>query len=447
LAKRTEIFNNEARVAQLLKSELSDLNARALRLSESTAHAISAAEQLFQVLDESAPHRIDTSSRTHTGSNTPVILRSWEELSRESENLESDIENLLSSEEKSALWRRLDAIGSAALAENNLDLIDASIAGLAAMLGGVIDVLLVQVPAHPGFLGSTPHNGGWLSNIVSERVGELFPPETIRSLERSYPVPFDPSTSRGLEFPVSGLGPTTHRFQSPGHDPLLGWVIGTSDVIRNTFTAFDKSGQLIIQPALKGPVIDTGLNLFENLLSGMSQVFGHLQSDVATPLGIPAPLMTLAPLLQMGSIGPREYTIGEVARQMYRSGYDFRHFLAGSVSTIIVEIIVRGAWVVRRLNEGRTISEILPLASAPRLQKTLLAAHAGAAAINSGKILFQGPLGLNWGQWLAVTRYAVPQTLALLRGAGESTRDAAIRNSLDRDMAALSARIHTAWGQ
>lgn len=444
MTKRPEGYDDEIRVARHLKSGLDDLDARAARLSANTAGAIARAEGLLRQFGTAVPSRLPAKSRTQMPSE-PLELRPWEELVSEAQKLDADVEALLSAAEMQALRTRLRATGAAAVAEHGMDLTDASIAGLAAILAGIVDILLVQVPAHPGFLGSAAHGGGWLSNLVTERVGELLPPDSIRRLEREFPVSFDAAISRGLEKPVAGLGPTTHRFHSPGHDPLLGWVVGTADVLRGTFTAFDKHGQLIIQHSPTARALDPGLSFFESILHGLHQVGGHLLSDVSTPAGLPAPLMSLAPLLQFGSIGPRGYTIGEVARQMYRSGYDFRHFVAGSVSTVLVEVVVRGAWVIRRLNEGKRLSDAVPLASHPRLRKTLLVAHAGAAAINAGKIAFMGPLGLNWSQWLALGRYAVPQTLAVMSGVAAGRREEAIRQSLEDEMTELSLRIHSAW--
>jgi hypothetical protein len=444
LTKQPEGFDDEVRVTRHLKSGLDDLEARTAHLSINAADAIDRAEGLLRQLGATVPSRPRTRSRTQILAE-PLELRPWAELVSDAQGLDADVEALLSGSEMDALHARLKAIGTAAVAEHQMDLTDAGIAALAAILAGMVDILLVQVPAHPGFLGSTAHEGGWLSNFVKGKVGELLPADSIRRLERKFPVPFDAAISSGLQNPIAGLGPTTHRFHSPGHDPLLGWIIGTADVLRGTFTAISKHGQLIIQHSPTARTLDSGLSFFERILHGLHQVGGHLLSDVATPAGLPAPLMSLAPLLQFGSIGPKGYTIGEVARQMYRSGYDFRHFVAGSVPSVLIEVVVRGAWVVRRLNEGKPLSDAVPLASHPKLQKTLLAAHAGAAAINAGKVYFTGPLGLNWSQWMALSRYAVPQTLALITGKAASTREAAVRQSLEDEMTELSLRIHSGW--
>ena len=117
------------------------------------------------------------------------------------------------------------------------------------------------------------------------------------------------------------------------------------------------------------------------------------------------------------------YNIAEAARAMYRSGYDFRHFLAGGTCAALIEVIVRTSWIVREVAEGRTFTEALPVASNPRLRTSLLLAHAVAAAVNAGKVaITQNPLALNWAQWLAFFRYLVPQVHWLLveRGISET---------------------------
>jgi hypothetical protein len=374
-----------------------------------------------------------------------VGLRPWDEIATEAEGINLDAEALLPAVERSAVIARVREIGDAVIAEGKIDWVDGTIAGLAATLAGLADVLLIQIPRHPGFLGSPAHSGGWLSNIVKEKLGELLPPASVHALEREFPVPFDPSTNRGLETGIAGLGPRTHRFHSLGHDPILGWLFGVTDILRGTFTGVDEFGKLISQPVAGQNVVNPALSVFEAVLEAFRRVGGHLLSDVATPAGLPAPLMPLALFFQTGSIGPRGYSVAAVARQMYRSGYDFRHFIAGSVSTLLIEVVVRGAWVIRRLNEGVALTNAMPSARHPRLRKTLLIAHSGAAAINAGKIYFTGPLGLNWSQWLMLSRYAARETVALLADEGGKRRDAAINSALEADLFQLSAQIHSTW--
>ncbi|MEI7606410.1 MAG: hypothetical protein WCJ64_03395, partial [Rhodospirillaceae bacterium] len=259
------------------------------------------------------------------------IIRPWHEIVAEAVEVDASpasIEDILDNHEIEAVFARLQGIRDQFDEKLRLDGCDYTICGIAGVLAGLIDIFLVQVPKHPGFLGSQASEGGWLSNVVKEKFGELLPPSTIRSLEREFPVPFDPSTSRGLDRYVEGLGPAMHRFQSLGHDPVLGWIVGVRDVLSGTFTAIAKDGTLIVQNAPGHDPLMLGETFFVAVLEALRTVGGHLLSDVSTSAGLPAPLMPLAEFLQFGTIGERGYTVGELARQMYRGGYDFRHFIA-----------------------------------------------------------------------------------------------------------------------
>ena len=144
------------------------------------------------------------------------------------------------------------------------------------------------------------------------------------------------------------------------------------------------------------------------LIEAILRQIGHLLSDVATPMGLPAPFMTLFQGLNIGSIGERSRTIGEVARWMYLNGYDFRHFLVSGLTPAVIEIVLRAYLMVRHYVEhGET--KIL-LGSHPKYRSMLLTAHATAAAGNAGKVaLWQGnPLAINQAEWMAFMRYLVP---------------------------------------
>jgi hypothetical protein len=144
------------------------------------------------------------------------------------------------------------------------------------------------------------------------------------------------------------------------------------------------------------------------LIEAILRQIGHLLSDVATPMGLPAPFMTLFQGLNIGSVGERSRTVGELARWMYLNGYDFRHFLVSGLTPTVIEIVLRAYLMVRHYVEhGET--KVL-LASHPKYRSMLLTAHAIAAAGNAGKIaLMQGnPLAINQAEWMAFVRYLVP---------------------------------------
>lgn len=338
---------------------------------------------------------------------------------------ESEIESTLA---------RLHAIGREADSAAALDRWDWIIAAAAGLLAGAADLVLVGLPRNP--LTRFGPEGGPLPNAIQSALGRLLPPDTIAALERAYPVPYDPSTNRGLLKQISGIYPMSHRFQSPGHDPILGWFFGVRDVFNGTFTALGRDGMIVVQQVADGTA---GQGVFCGVLEAFRCVGGHMLSDVSTPMGLPAPLMPLAQFLQFGSLGPEGHSVAETARRMYLQGYDFRHFAAGGLTATIVEVVVRGTWMARRLHEGCPLKDALPNAALPRLRRQLLLAHATAAAVNAGKVaLMQNPLALNWAQWLALLRYLGPELAQLLGEPG--LRAAAQDKLLDADLQVLGSR-------
>ena len=107
--------------------------------------------------------------------------------------------------------------------------------------------------------------------------------------------------------------------------------------------------------------------------------------------------------------------MGEISRVMYRSHYDFRHFLAMSLSPLLIEVIVRLCYFAKRRRKGCSVSQAVPfeLVGAepkPKLRTMLFSTHLMATAANTAKIaLGQNPLLINFSQWAAFFGYAVPQ--------------------------------------
>lgn len=131
-------------------------------------------------------------------------------------------------------------------------------------------------------------------------------------------------------------------------------------------------------------------------------------------MGLPVPLMSLFNLLQFGSIGEEEQTIAEIVQGMYYEGYDFIHFCSMSIPAMLVEVIVRLGYAIKRIKEGHKIKDSIPLSlnreKHPKLATMLFIAHAGATAANAGKVYFtQNPVAINYPQWIAFSKYTYSQ--------------------------------------
>ena len=286
--------------------------------------------------------------------------------------------------------------------------------GTAGVLASLTDLLLVKIPRsfntgqYAGQQASPITE--WLKKYDTRKQGgrQDWFAEWARNLESKCNVPYD-----GISFEragqleeLKGAGGPTHRFQTLGHDPILGFIFGVRDIMRGTITGFsyDKSYGVheLIQEQPWGNLEPIGL------ITAILRQMGHLISDVATPPGIPPPFFTLFQSINTGNLGEKERTIGELARWMYTNGYDLRHFLVSGIMPAVIEIVLRCYLMIRHYAENGEVPFLL--SKNPKYRSMLLSAHAIACAGNAGKVaLYQrNPLAINYAEWLALIRYLLP---------------------------------------
>lgn len=146
----------------------------------------------------------------------PVPMSTWKEIvetALASGHEQASFDGLVSHDQA----RRIDEQHRDGFAlDARLDAMDIAAAVTAGVTAALLDFLIVDIPRTSDLtrslrdLGVDSHN--WLSGIAK--------------------VPYDQVTGTGID----GMGPTTHRVQTLGHDPLLGWVYGTLDILRGSLT-------------------------------------------------------------------------------------------------------------------------------------------------------------------------------------------------------------------
>lgn len=308
-------------------------------------------------------------------------------------------EGLLTEEELAAAGERVRILNEEYNALHRLDHVDIAISVSAGTLSSFVDILLVGIPER------TPDGlrGRSLENYVRDWFLERFPPKEMERLARdvSSKVPYDAPYNTGFtnEY-VEGLWPTMHRLYSLGHDPLLGFVVGTLDILRGRVTTIDKFGKILSQeiPRYAGREEAT-------VFAALCKQLIHFKSDVTTSMGLPAPFMGLFNLMQFGSVGEEEQTIAEIVQGMYYEGYDFQHFCAQSVPVMLTEVVVRLGYFLKRVAEGHGAKESIPVTAdrerRPKLGTMLFTAHSLATAVNAGRVAFtKDPMAINYPQWL-----------------------------------------------
>ena len=317
------------------------------------------------------------------------------------------MEDLFTSEELKQNALEVKALNREYNAIHKLDKYDVSISVVAGLLGAVVDLVLVGIPEK----GPDGLETGPLSDLVRKKFEEKFNPEEMEKLANSKvsKVSFDAQDNRHTTEYVEGLSAYYHRMLSLGHDPLLGFVFGVYDIMHGTMTTIDKNGKFVCQ------VMENYADRKEtNIVSAVMKQIIHFKSDITTSMGLPAPLMGLFNLMQFGSIGEEELTIAEIVQGMYYEGFDFIHFCSQSISTIVIELVTRIGYAVKRIKEGNKVKDSIPISlnreKHPKLATMLFIAHCEATAINAGKVYFtKNPMAINYPEWIAFAKYSYKQ--------------------------------------
>lgn len=356
----------------------------------------------------SAAHLEDSAIANRNARNS-MLVPSWEEVLEGA--LQSgvdgvELESLFTEEELRENAEAVRLLNEEYNQIHRLDEIDVVIAVAAGLLSAAVDILLVGIPQKTsGGMKAAP-----LSDYIRSHIENALTPEQVKKLERAAKVPYDAPINKGFtETQVEGLCPGMHRLYSLGHDPLLGLVVGVSDILTGRMTTIDKNGHVVVQ------VIERYTDRTEaSVVAALVKQIAHFFSDIATPAGLPAPCMALFNLMQFGNIGDEGATVADVVQGMYWEGYDFAHFCSMSIPVVVSEVFVRFAYTLRRLNEGASPKEATSLSmnreKNPKLGTMLFIAHTSATAINAGKVYFKkNPMAINYPQWIAFAKYSYQQ--------------------------------------
>lgn len=339
-----------------------------------------------------------------------LAVPTWEEMCKQAEKAvgtDTELESLFTTEELESNERVVKLLNEEFNSLYRLDKTDILICVVAGLLGAAVDILLVGIPQKT----SDGLKAGSLSNYIRDWFNKKYPEEEMEKLANSKvsKVPYDAQDNRNTTEYVNGLSAYYHRLLSLGHDPLLGLIFGVLDIMTGRMTTIDKTGKIVSQ------VMDNYSNRKESdIFVAIAKQIIHLKSDITTSMGLPVPLMGVFNLFQFGSIGEEEQTIAEIVQGMYYEGYDFIHFCSMSIPTMIIEVIIRLGYALKRIKKGDSIKESIPFSSNrtkyPKIGTMLFLGHSIATAANAGKVYFsQSPLAINYSQWLMFAKYSYKQ--------------------------------------
>ena len=368
-----------------------------------------------------------------------MIVPTWEELCHDAERhvgKNCDLESIFTEEELNSNELAIKRMNAEFNAIHRLDAFDVSISALAALVGAAVDILLIGIPE------KTPDGlkAGALSNYIRDYFDKKFPEDEMKKLANSKEskVPFDAQDNRHTTIRVEGLSAYYHRLLQLGHDPVLGFVFGVADILTGRMTTIDKTGKIVSQ-VMENYADRTEADIF----AALAKQIAHFKSDVTTSMGLPVPLMSLFNLLQFGSIGEEEQTIAEIVQGMYYEGYDFIHFCSMSIPAMLVEVIVRMGYALKRIKEGYSVKDSIPISlnreKHPKLATMLFMGHSAVTAVNVGKVYFtQNPMAINYPEWIAFAKYSYSQLKWVLIEKPE-LKDCYVRGKINEELHSILA--------
>ena len=376
-----------------------------------------------------------------------MVVPIWEELCIQAEQevgSTTDLESLFTDEELRTNQVALRALNTDYNNIHKLDKIDITICAAAGILGAVVDILLIGIPQKT--LGGL--KGGPLSNYVRDWFNQRFPEEEMEKLANSKvsKVSFDAQDNRHTTEYVTGLSAYYHRLLSLGHDPILGLIFGVYDILTGKMTTIDKTGKIVSQ------VMENYADRKESdIFAAIAKQIIHFKSDITTSMGLPVPLMALFNLLQFGSVGEEEQTIAKIVQGMYYEGYDFIHFCSMSIPAMIIEVIIRLGYGIKRIKEGNAIKDSIPFSlnreKHPKLSTMLFIGHSAATAVNAGKVYFtKNPMAINYPQWIAFAKYSYKQLKWVILEKPE-LRDAYVRGIIAEELNEVYAEIDETFAE
>ena len=136
--------------------------------------------------------------------------------------------------------------------------------------------------------------------LVGDTIGQVIPPTWEDALFQS--VPYD-AIKTSSHISETGLAGTTHRYRTLGHDPVLGWIFGTANIMTNSLTKSDiittyqVSNMTILRDYPLGTLgmLNKAAEYAQNdpmlLAASTARQAIHFGSDYFTKQGLPIPLI------------------------------------------------------------------------------------------------------------------------------------------------------------
>lgn len=209
-------------------------------------------------------------------------------------------------------------------------------------------------------------------------------------------VPYDAITGSS-SFGI-GLSGNTHRFKTLGHDPLLGWVFGTANIMTNTLTTNEfasyhvKPGYIISNHASTGKILSKAYQrAFDEpvaLAAAVVKEGFHLKSDEYSKVGLPIPgISAMVSAEAAQSMAKRGLDIGNVkiiGKQALEAA--FINYLIALVHMLFYDETIYASKNLYEVKTRKILSYSNIIAVSSNVIITAMAAITGTATGNAGLV-------------------------------------------------------------
>lgn len=295
--------------------------------------------------------------------------------------------------------------------------------GLSALVAILADIFIVSIPQDMNWNGKL-YKGSPVTRFLKGQSQQIINPgenanqfqkwmhQKQQLLEKYAKVPYDVSVNRsdnGLSAAIDKLSPKTHRLQSLGHDPIMGFVFGIFDIMRGSITSIGRNSVFSSVP-------NSNFSGTNNILEAFTRQIAHLLSDVPSPQGIPVPFLGILqsidsqspfrlPQGNSGQLG-EQVSYNDLSRFMYTHGYTMEHFATMSLVPMIVEIGIRTYYKLANFNTIFPSRDLYNPSKDVKLQTMLTLGHSITMGGNVVKMWINGwnPTSFNWAEMLVLIK-------------------------------------------
>lgn len=244
-----------------------------------------------------------------------------------------------------------------------------------------------------------------------------------------------------LDYQGKHFGGGFHRGLSKGHD-VIRFIEAIIMIKNGKFEGvryIDGVAHKVVSSVNQYGTAYEQLGLIESALKYAKHMFADLFSTCSLPFPGSSFLVECS-----------NRDLRKLAATMYQNGFNLKNIMIQSLSTIIVEVILRIYFGVKSVQSNKeeveltedysnfaAYKEFIKPSSQEKLYEMLLLAHSIVTAVNVGKVIIKkSPWELNITEILSVIRYAIPVVNGVIERNSEYSK--LIRNSDE---------IHEKWEQ